>query len=83
MNWEENRRDEIKTLTQKGILPVAHDADMHGDDEEIMDNLHPFLMGIVAGVINERKTAKDIVDEIVDGAAERIKKGNAYLTAKL
>ncbi|RFU29406.1 hypothetical protein B7463_g6931, partial [Scytalidium lignicola] len=83
MDWEENRRDEIKALTQKGIRPVEHDAETHDDSEEIMDNLHPFLMGVVAGMINEKKSAKEIVDEMVDGAVERLIEANVYLTAKL
>lgn len=83
MNWEENRRDEIKALTGKGIRPVEHDAELHDDDDEIMDNLHPFLMGVVAGMVTKRSTAKEIVDEMVSGAAECLREGNTHLQVKL
>lgn len=74
-NWEEKRQDEIKDLTGRGILPVQHDADQHPDSEEILDNLHPQLMGVVAGVINQKGSAREIVDEMVSGAAERLRSG--------
>lgn len=83
LNWEENRRDEMKALTGKGIRPVDHDAEMNDDDDEIMDNLHPFLMGVVAGMITKRSTAREIIDEMVTGAFECLREGNALLQTKL
>jgi len=47
-----------------------------------MDNARPFLMGKVAAVVNEKKPAKAIVDEIVAEAVEQLKKANQVL-AKL
>jgi hypothetical protein len=42
-NWEENRQAEIKTLTDKGTIPVEHDFETMGDDmsDEMMDNARP------------------------------------------
>ena len=40
-----------------------------------MDNARPFLMGKAAAVVNERKSAKAIVDEMVKDAAQLLKKG--------
>lgn len=82
LNWEENRQDEIKSLTGKGILPVQHDAETHADDDEITDNIHPYLMGVVAGMLKKTTTAKDIVDEMVEGAAEMLSAGNKCLITR-
>lgn len=83
-NWEENRQAEIKELTSKGILPVEHDLEKMGDDldDETMDNARPFLMGKVAAVVNDKKTAKEIVDELVGDAVKTFQKNNALVVSK-
>lgn len=80
-NWEENRAQEIKDLTAKGVIPVEHDFDTLGDeiDDETMDNARPFLMGKAAAVVNEKKTAKEIVDEMVTEAVEVMGRGNKMI----
>jgi NAD(P)H-dependent flavin oxidoreductase YrpB (nitropropane dioxygenase family) len=86
-NWEENRAQEIKELTSKGVIPVEHDFETLGDeiDDETMDNARPFLMGKAAAVVNEKKSAKAVVDELVNDAAKCIRNGNNMIkaTAKL
>ncbi|RAL11689.1 NAD(P)H-dependent flavin oxidoreductase [Aspergillus homomorphus CBS 101889] len=83
-NWEENRRDEIKQLTSKGIIPVEHDMDNLPDDvdDSVLENARPYLMGKVAAVVNEKKSAKAIVDELVTDAAALLQNGHKML-AKL
>jgi hypothetical protein len=83
-NWEENRREEMKELTSKGIIPVEHDFENLGDDvdDETLDNARPFLMGKVSAVVEEKKPAKAIVEEIVSDAAALLRQGNKML-AKL
>ncbi|KAK2737722.1 hypothetical protein FQN55_000937 [Onygenales sp. PD_40] len=83
-NWEENRAEEIKQLTGKGIIPVEHDFNNLPDDadDDILDNARPFLMGKVAAVVNEKKSAKAIVDELVGDAVQWLQKGNKMI-AKL
>lgn len=83
-NWEENRAAEIKELTSKGIIPVEHDFEKLGDDidDETMDNARPWLMGKAAAVVNEKKSAKALVDELVGDAVKWINKGSK-LVAKL
>jgi NAD(P)H-dependent flavin oxidoreductase YrpB (nitropropane dioxygenase family) len=83
-NWEENRQNEIKELTSKGILPVEHDLEKMGDDldDETMDNARPFLMGKVAAVVNERKNAREIVDELVTDAVKWLQVGNSFIVSK-
>lgn len=51
-------------------------------DDETMDNARPFLMGKAAAVVNERKSAKAIVDEIVKEAVEAMSKGSATIVSK-
>ena len=42
-----------------------------------MDNARPFLMGKAAAVVNERKSAKAIVDEMVGDAVTMLGKGQS------
>jgi len=83
-NWEENRQTDIKELTGKGVIPVEHDLEKLGDgiDDETMDNARPFLMGKAAAVVNEKKSAKAIVDEMVGDAVVWMQKGNSYIVSK-
>ena len=80
-NWEENRAQEIKDLTSKGIIPVEHDFENMDDiDDETMDNARPFLMGKAAAVVREKKSAKAIVDEMVSDAVRWINKGHTMVS---
>ena len=83
-NWEENRQNDIKDFTAKGVIPVEADLERLGDDidDETMDNARPFLMGKVAAVVNEKKTAKEIIDEMVAGAVDWIQKCNSTIVSK-
>ncbi len=79
-NWEENRAADIKDLTSKGIIPVEHDMDNNEDiDDETMDQARPFLMGKAAAVVNDRKSAKGIVDEMVTDAVSWMDKGGSMV----
>ncbi|KAF9734549.1 hypothetical protein PMIN02_010157 [Paraphaeosphaeria minitans] len=83
-NWEENRSAEIKELTAKGIIPVEHDFEKLGDDldDDAMDNARPFLMGKVAAVVNEKKSAREIVDEFVNDAVKWLAQANSLVVSK-
>jgi NAD(P)H-dependent flavin oxidoreductase YrpB (nitropropane dioxygenase family) len=83
-NWEENRAQEIKELTSKGILPVEHDLEKLGDDldDETMDNARPFLMGKVAAVVEEKKSAREIVDEFVTDAVKSLQSASTHIVSK-
>ncbi|KAI5838001.1 2-nitropropane dioxygenase [Morchella snyderi] len=85
-NWEENRKDEIKTLTSKGVIPVEYDIEELDKadklDDDTMDNARPWLMGKVAAVVNDKKPAKEIVEEMVAEAVIMLKQGEKML-AKL
>ncbi|KAK5117898.1 hypothetical protein LTR85_008672 [Meristemomyces frigidus] len=83
-NWEENRQNDIKELTGKGQIPVEADLERMGDDidDETMDNARPFLMGKAAAVVNDRLTAKEIIDEMVQGAVDTLAKANSAVIGK-
>ncbi|GAB7340030.1 hypothetical protein MBLNU457_6532t2 [Dothideomycetes sp. NU457] len=83
-NWEENRQAEIKDLTSRGILPVEHDMETMGDDmdDDTMDNARPFLMGKAAAVVNERKPAKAIIDEMLTQAVQCMANGSSMVTSQ-
>lgn len=103
LNWENERQQEIKELTSKGVLPYESDLDkvMSGemtqppkgldvgdaaadgevDVDELMDQFRPFLMGMAAAVCNEKKSAKEIVDEFVNDAATSLQKGSQLVKA--
>ncbi|KAI5776372.1 2-nitropropane dioxygenase [Geopyxis carbonaria] len=85
-DWETNRKDEIKELTSKGVIPVEYDMERLDNedklDDDTMENARPFLMGKVAAVVNDKKPAKAIVDEMVAEAVEQLNKGTKYV-AKL
>lgn len=46
------------------------------DLDEVMDQFRPFLMGKCAAVCNDKKTAKEIVDEFVNDATAALQKGS-------
>ena len=79
-NWEDNRQNEIKELTGRGKIPVEHDIEQMGDDvdDDTMDNARPFLMGKAAAVVNDRKSARVIVDEMVSEAKAALETGASY-----
>ena len=47
--------------------------------DEMMDQARPFLMGKAAAVVNEKKSAKAIVDEMVNDAVAWLAKGNSLV----
>ncbi|KAK5064403.1 hypothetical protein LTR84_000236 [Exophiala bonariae] len=83
LDWETNRQKELKELTSNGVLPIDHDAEQRADDDEFTDNLSPFLMGKVAGLITKRQSAQNIVDELFRETVDALARAKGYLTAKL
>ncbi|KAF2876456.1 2-nitropropane dioxygenase [Massariosphaeria phaeospora] len=75
LDWEA-RQDEIKELTDKGVVPIMKDMD-DGKDVDI-----PFLMGQVSGVITDIKPAKQIVDDMVSEAVEMLQLGQTYIAGQ-
>ena len=71
--WEK-KPEEIKRLTEQGIVPMEHDLD-EGRDVDM-----PFLMGQVAAVIGEVKPAREIVQDMVREACDALQLGHSYVT---
>lgn len=60
----------------------SSDSEEDVDVDDLMDQFRPFLMGKCAAVVNEKKSAKAIVDEFVNDATACLK-GGSKLVAKL
>ena len=75
-------QDEIRDLTSKGILPVSNDLETAQNPEDLLDEAHPFLMGKVSAVVNDLKSAKAIVDDMVNGAVQRMSAGTSMMVSK-
>lgn len=70
--WEE-RPEDVKALTEKGIVPMMKDME-DGKDVDL-----PFLMGQVAGVIQDIKPAGEIVQDMVKEAVDMLRLGQSYI----
>ncbi|KAF7430992.1 hypothetical protein PC9H_006707 [Pleurotus ostreatus] len=66
-DWNENRAQEIKELTSNGIIPHEHELQKH--PEKSVEG-RSWLMGRVAAMIHEVLPAKQIVDSMVNDAAQ-------------
>lgn len=71
-DWE-GRGEEIRELVEKGVLPMEYDM------EEDRNVDFPYLMGVVAALINDIKPVKDIVDSMVREAIECLTVGGVYV----
>ncbi|SNX85935.1 probable dioxygenases related to 2-nitropropane dioxygenase [Melanopsichium pennsylvanicum] len=77
--WE-SRPQDIKRLTEQGIIPVYHDLD--NDDEEGTKETQiskRFLLGKCASVIDDIKPAKEIMDEMINEAVDVLRNGSQLL----
>ena len=86
VDWEENRQAEIKELTSQGHVPAFYDMERREKSGEEMDfkermDAMPLLMGQGAGAVNEVMPAKQIMDEMVTGAVEILKRQASTITA--
>ncbi len=85
LEWEK-KQDEIKKLTDQGILPAEFDLDEREKagtiDEETEMNARPYLMGQVAAVIHEVQPAKQIMEEMVAGAIKEMNRVNGLISGQ-
>jgi NAD(P)H-dependent flavin oxidoreductase YrpB (nitropropane dioxygenase family) len=77
--WETQRQGEIAELVGQGYIP--HDVELENHPERSLEG-RMWLMGRVAGSINDVKPAKEIVDELVATAAVSLKTASALMTGK-
>ena len=71
-DWE-RREDEVKALTEKGIVPMEKDM------EEDRDVDFPFLMGVVAASIKDIKSARAIVEDMIREAVNMMRVTQGYI----
>jgi len=99
LNWEENRKEEMKALLSAGHIPWVVDQEVEEEgnwtnapdvpecnraaDRPIPTDIPfslPWLSGQVAGAIEEIKPAKQIVEEMVEEAAEVMRKNSNFVS---
>ncbi|KAK1836960.1 2-nitropropane dioxygenase [Podospora conica] len=75
--------DEDKALKRFKLMNASNEDDL--DPEDMLDEYRPFLMGQCAAVCNDKKPAKQIVDEFISDAVKVIQTGSSYVvsTSKL
>lgn len=74
-NWH-SRPQEIQRLAEKGIVPMDHDLQT-GQEVRI-----PVMMGQVAGSIKEILPARQIIEDMVEEAAEMLQLATTLLVPK-
>ena len=94
MNWETERRDEMHSLLDKGVLPIQHDLEEVEKMEEQKDHKsmegklagldiddveRPYLMGEVAAAIKDVKPAKEIIDDMIKEAIQQLRMGTSFI----
>jgi NAD(P)H-dependent flavin oxidoreductase YrpB (nitropropane dioxygenase family) len=94
MNWETERREEMQSLLDKGVLPIQHDLEEvekleEQKDHESMDGKlagldiddveRPYLMGEVAAAIKDVKPAREIIDDMVKEAIQQLRMGTSFI----
>jgi NAD(P)H-dependent flavin oxidoreductase YrpB (nitropropane dioxygenase family) len=82
--WENERQQEIKELTSKGVIPVINDIEQRSaKGEEVsprdMAAFRPLLMGQAAGAISDIKPAKEIIEEMMQGAIQALQQSNSLI----
>ena len=72
-DWEQNRKEEIVELTNKGIVPHVRELEKH--PEKSLEG-RAWLMGRVASEIHEVLPAKVIIDTMVAEAVQCLQRGS-------
>ncbi|KIJ45035.1 hypothetical protein M422DRAFT_29888 [Sphaerobolus stellatus SS14] len=78
-DWEDKRQEEIKQIVSQGKIP--HEVELEKYPQKSLEG-RMWLMGKVAGSINDIKPAKAIVDELVNTAAASLRQSTALIEAK-
>jgi len=87
MDWEENRQKEMKDLLNKGVIPFYADiekkqksGDISEEDQQLLLESRPLLMGQAAGAIKDVKPAAQIIAEMINGAIACMRGTTAQIT---
>lgn len=86
MDWEDNKAQQIKELTSKGILPVFHDMEEReklGKEMTFKERMeaNPLLMGQAAAACDEVLPCKVIMDDMMTVAAQCLKGATAQISS--
>lgn len=73
LNWDENRRQEMKELLEDGILPIQSDIDQRRITMADRAHVVPHLCGQACGAIQEILPASKIMDDMVETAVGVLK----------
>jgi hypothetical protein len=75
---ETNRQAEIKELISQGIIPHHREVEKH--PEKFMES--HWLMGRVSALIHDILPAQQIVDNMVEEAAELLQRGGSLVQSR-
>ncbi|KIK92530.1 hypothetical protein PAXRUDRAFT_13174 [Paxillus rubicundulus Ve08.2h10] len=78
-DWHDNRQEEIKELTSKGIIPADHDLEQHPEKSV---QSRAWLIGRVAALINDVLPAQKIVDNMVSDAVKILQQNASFVTIR-
>ncbi|RQM05030.1 hypothetical protein DH86_00003912, partial [Scytalidium sp. 3C] len=86
-NWEKNRQEEIRSLTSRGIIPLEHDLEALEAQGKLTDEIEEQIAfrpaGYVTGLVTKaNQPAKEIVEEIVNGACELLTSNDRFTARK-
>jgi len=74
LDWENNRADEIREKTSRGIVPAADELERGAADGSIppakLLAARPLLMGSCAGAVSDIRPAAEIIESMVAEAAD-------------
>jgi len=84
LHWENERQQQIKELTTKGIIPVMHDLEERTAKNEAptpqeMISVRPLLMGQAAGAITDVKPAEEIINEMITDAIAALRSSTSLV----
>jgi len=87
LKWENERQNEIKELTAKGVIPVVHDLEQRAaKNQEVsphqMMATRPMLMGQAAGAIKDVKPARDIINEMMRDAVAALQHSASLISPR-
>lgn len=83
IGWESQRQQEIEELCNKGVVPFNADIkkwEAEGTEYNIA-KLYPLLMGQASSAIKTVQTAREIVEEMVAGAAVTMRQTSALVVS--
>eukprot|EP01084_Bolivina_argentea_P149287 260801_1 len=77
VDWEVNRKDEMRKLLKSGVLPFLNDLEQRGEVFKRPDMVH--LMGQCSGNINDVKSAKEIIDDMMRECVQTMRRNTSRI----